>query len=103
MDPVCLCVRVHTLFKNDDRITTHSELCSGNSRPRQRMREQCNIFIRQEQAPLAKNEFVKLLDRPRCTDSARAELESTTSEQEKKKSHLIVPSSAPFMHLGQRK
>lgn len=67
MDPVCRpCVRA--LFQNDDRITTHSELCSGNSGPRQRMREQCNIFIRQEQAPLAMNEFVRLLDRPRCTD-----------------------------------
>lgn len=66
------------------------------------MREQCNIFIRQEQAPLAKNEFVRLLDRPRCTDSAQAGLDSTTSEREKKESHLIVPSSAPFMHLGLR-
>lgn len=63
------------------------------------MREQCNIFIRQEQAPLAKNEFVRLLDRPRCTDSAQAELDSTTSEQEKKRksvhcsklSHVYAP------------
>ena len=66
------------------------------------MREQCNIFIRQEQAPLAKNEFVRQLDRPRCTDSAQAELDSTTSEREKKESHLIVLGSAPFMHLGLR-
>lgn len=64
------------------------------------MREQCNIFIRHEQAPLAKNEFVRLLDRARCTDSAQAEPESTTSEQEKKESQLIFPSSAPCMHLG---
>lgn len=64
------------------------------------MREQCNIFIRQEQAPLAKNEFVRLLDRPRCTDSAQAERDSTTSEQEKKESELIVPSSVLGMHLG---
>lgn len=66
------------------------------------MSEQCNIFIRQEQVPLAKNEFVRLLDRPRCTDSAQAELHSTTSEREKKESQLIVPSSALCMHLGQR-
>lgn len=65
------------------------------------MREQCNIFIRQEQAPLAKNEFVRLLDRPRCTDSAQAELDSTTSEQEKKESQFIVLSSAMCTHLGQ--
>ncbi len=57
------------------------------------MREQCNIFIRQEQAPLAKNEFVRLLDRPRCTVSAPAALDSTTAEQEKKESELIVQSS----------
>lgn len=49
------------------------------------MREQCNIFIRQEQVPLAKNEFVRLLDRARCTDSAQAESDSTTSEREKRK------------------
>lgn len=67
------CVCAHVLFQNDDRITTHSELCSRNSGPRQRMREQSNIFIRHEQAPLAKNEFVRLLDRPCCSDSARAE------------------------------
>lgn len=111
MDPVWACVCVYicvseclcvcALSQNDDRITTHSELCSGNSGPRQRMREQCNIFIRQEQAPLAKNEFVRLLDRPRCTDSAQAEPDWNTSEQEKKESRLIVPSSAPCMHLGQ--
>lgn len=96
---VCVCTPV---FQNDDRITTHSELCSGNRGPRQRMREQCNIFIRQEQAPLAKNEFVRLLDRPCCTDSTQAELDSAISEQEKKESQLIVPSTAPWMHLGQR-
>lgn len=71
----CMCT-----FQND-RITTHAELCSGNSRPRERMRQYCNIFIRQEQAPLAKNEFVRLLDRPHCTSSAEAELDSTTFER----------------------
>lgn len=79
----CVCMCSFT-SKNDDRITTHSELCSGNRGPRQRMREQRNIFIRQEQVPPAKNEFVRLLDRPCCTDSTQAELDSTTSEQEKK-------------------
>lgn len=41
------------------------------------MRQQCNIFVRQEQAPLAKNEFVKKLDRSYCTDSTQEELDST--------------------------
>lgn len=61
------------------------------------MREQCNIFIRQEQAPLAKNEFVRQLDRPRCTDSAQAELDLTTSEQERKSPHCskLSPVYAP--------
>lgn len=57
------------------------------------MRERCNIFIRQEQAPLAKNEFVRLLDRPRCTDSARAGragFDDYTSEQEGKESRFAV-------------
>lgn len=66
------------------------------------MRELCNIFIRQEQAPLAKNEFVRLPDRPRCTNSAQPGPVPTSSEQEKKETHLIVPSSAPFMHRGWR-
>lgn len=48
------------------------------------MNEQCNIFIRQEQAPLAKNEFVGLLNSPRCTASAQTELDYTTSERDKK-------------------
>lgn len=48
------------------------------------MNEQYNIFIRQEQAPLAKKEFVRLLDSPRCTASAQTELDYTTFEQDKK-------------------
>lgn len=82
---LCVCAHVHSVFQNDDRITTHSEPCSGNRGPRQRMRERCNIFIRQEQAPLAKNEFVRLLDRPSRTDSTRAELDSAISEQGEEK------------------
>lgn len=43
---------------------THSKLRSGNSRPRQGMKEDCNIFIRREQVPQAKNRFVRLLNGP---------------------------------------
>lgn len=59
------------------------------------MREQCNIFIRQEQAPLAKNEFVRLLDRPCCTDSTQAELDSAISEQEKKRKSAHCSKHSP--------
>ena len=87
MDPIYACVSArtcaHTLLQNYDRITTHSELCSGSSGPRQRMREQCNISIRQDQALLAENEFVRLLDRPCCSDSALAEPDSTAAVLEK--------------------
>lgn len=84
----CVCLRAHSLPKNDDRITTHSEPCSGKKEgPRQRMRERCNIFIRQEQAPLAKNEFVRLLDRGSLHrfNSGRAGSKQPQSKSKKKK------------------
>lgn len=92
----------HALIQNDDRITTHSQRRSGNSGAEaENEREQCNISIRQEQAPLAKNEFVRTLDRPCCyRDSGRAEFNYLCSgEKEKKKTRHIVQ-FRPMYALG---
>lgn len=64
------------------------------------MRQQSNIFVRQEQAPLAKNEFVKQLDRPYCTDSAQEELNSTTFKERKKKKSAHCSKLSPIYAPG---
>lgn len=94
----------HALIQNDDRITTHSQRRSGNSGAEaENEREQCNISIRQEQAPLAKNEFVRTLDRPCCyRDSGRAEFNYLCSGEKEKKRRGTLFNSDPCMHLGQK-
>lgn len=61
------------------------------------MRQQCNIFVRQEQAPLAKNEFVKMLDRSYCTDSTgRAGFNYLYSKKKEKVSSLFQPQPSVY-------
>lgn len=69
---------------------TQSKLGSGNSRLRQRMKEECNIFIRRKQVPQAMNRFVRLLNGP-CSTTVSAQEEPDLTVCVRKAREIVLP------------